>query len=141
MAVTLNRRAYEHAKELIDEGRFVFDERDAWSEHQPSAQEENEFIRLHGFAEYGKWYLGINDEKPEDTKGHYEFPYGDFKKVHRCGLRSAESRAGQYKHYDIENATAHLHGMMEGRKGASTRQRTRAASPGKTSRGARNPVR
>jgi hypothetical protein len=54
MAVTLNRRAYEQAKELIDEGRFVFDERDAWSEHRPSAQEENEFIRIHGFAEYGK---------------------------------------------------------------------------------------
>ena len=30
MAVTLNRRAYNHAKELISEGRFVFDERDAW---------------------------------------------------------------------------------------------------------------
>jgi len=54
MAVTLNRRAYEHAKELINKGRFVFDERDAWSEHRPSAQQENEFIRLHGFAEYGK---------------------------------------------------------------------------------------
>src|SRR5712672_1314030 len=91
-AVTLNRRAYEHAKELIDEGRFVFDERDAWSEHQPSAKEENEYIRLHGFAEYGKWYLGVNDEKPQDTKGHHEFPYGDFKKAHRCGLLVAESR-------------------------------------------------
>jgi hypothetical protein len=65
MAVMLNRRAFEHAKELINEGRFVFDERDAWSEHRPSAQEENEFIRLHGFAEYGRWYLGINDEKPD----------------------------------------------------------------------------
>jgi hypothetical protein len=141
MAVTLNRRAYQHAQELINEGRFVFDERDAWSDHRPSAQEENEFIRLHGFSEYGKWYLGINDEKPEDTKGHYEFPYGDFKNVHRCGVLSAESRAGQYQHYDIENATAHLHGMMEGRKAASAPKRSRAASPGKTSRGARNPVR
>ena len=116
MAVTLNRRAYQHAQELINEGRFVFDERDAWSEHRPSAQEENEFIRLHGFAEYGKWYLGINDEKPEDTKGHYEFPYGDFKHVHRCGVLSAESRAGQYKHLDIEKAAAHLHGMIDSMK-------------------------
>jgi hypothetical protein len=65
MAATLNRRAYEHAKELITEGRFIFDERDAWSEHRPSAEEENEFIRLHSFAEYGEWYLGLNDEKPE----------------------------------------------------------------------------
>jgi hypothetical protein len=141
MAVTLNRRAFEHAKELINEGRFVFDERDAWSEHRPSAQEENEFIRLHGFAEYGKWYLGINNEKPEQTKGHYEFPYGDFKNVHRCGVLAAESRAGQYKHHDIENATAHLHGMMDGRKTTPAPKRAPAASAGRTARGARHSAR
>jgi hypothetical protein len=27
-------------KELINEEKFVFDERDAWTEHRPSAQEE-----------------------------------------------------------------------------------------------------
>ena len=139
MAVTLNRSAFEHAKELINEGRFVFDERNAWSEHQPSAQQENEFIQRHGFAEYGKWHLGINNEKPEGTKGHYEFPYGDFKDFHRCGLLSAESRAGQYKHYDIENAAAHLHGMLDARKGASSPKHSR--SSGKTARGSRHPAR
>ena len=139
MAVTPNRSAFEYAKELINEGRFVFDERDGWSEHQPSAQQENEFIQRHGFAEYGKWHLGINNEKPEDTKGHYEFPYGDFKDVHRCGLLSAESRAGQYKHYDIENAAAHLHGMLDARKGASSPKHSR--SSGKTARGSRHPAR
>jgi hypothetical protein len=102
---------------------------------RPTAEEENEFIRLHGFAEYGRWYLGINDEKPEQTKGHYEFPYGDFSKVHRCGVLSAESRAGQYQHYDIENAVAHLHGMLDAWKGAPASKRTRAASTGKTARG------
>jgi len=50
MTVKLNDRAFEHAKELITDGHFVFDERDAWSEHQPSAQEENEFIREHLLA-------------------------------------------------------------------------------------------
>jgi hypothetical protein len=95
MTVKLNNRAYDYAKGLIQEGKFVFDERDAWSEHQPSAQKENEFFQEHGFAEYGKWYLGINDECRENTKGHYEFPYGDFKNVHRCGVLTAESRAGQ----------------------------------------------
>jgi hypothetical protein len=128
MAVTLNRRAFNHAKDLIDEGRFVFDERDAWSEHRPSAQDENEFLRLHGFTEFGKWYLGINDQRPEDTKGHYEFPYGDFEKVHRCGVLSAESRAGQYKHFDIENAAAHLHGMIDGRKSAAPSKQFRDAA-------------
>jgi len=113
MTVKLNNRAYDYAKELIQKDNFVFDERDAWSEHRPSAQKENEFIQRHGMTEYGRWYLGINDERSEDTKGHYEFPYGDFENVHRCGVITAESRAGQYKHYDIENAAAHLHGMID----------------------------
>ena len=113
MSVKLNRNAFAYAKELITEGRFVFDERDAWSEHQPSAEDENEFIEAHGFHEYARWHLGIDDAEDEQTKKRYKFPFGDFKKVHRCGLLSAESRAGQYKHFDIENAAAHLHGMIE----------------------------
>jgi hypothetical protein len=116
MAVKLNQRAFQHAQGLIKEGYVVVDERDAWSEHQPSAQQENDFIQEHGFEEYGKWYLGIDDEKHEHTKGRYEFPYGDFENVHRCGVLTAESRAGQYKHFDIENAAARLHEMIDGVK-------------------------
>jgi hypothetical protein len=113
VAIKLNTRAFDYAKELVLKGRAVFDGRDAWSEHQPSAEKENEFIRAHGFYEYGKWHLGVDDEFAEDTKRRYKFPYGDFKDVHRCAVLSAESRAGQYKHYDIENAAAHLHGMID----------------------------
>jgi len=116
MPVKLNDRAFDYAKKLITDGHFVSDERDAWSEHRPSAQQENEFIREHGLMEYGRWYLGINNDEPEDTKGHFEFPYGDFKDVHRCAVLSAESRAGQYKHLDIERAAAHLHGMIDSMK-------------------------
>ena len=113
MAVKLNRKAYDHARSLIEAGKVVLDERDDWSEHQPSAAEENEFLEQHGFGEYGKWYLGVDDEEPEDTKGHFKFPYGDFENVHRCAVLSAEVRAAQYKHRDIETATAHLHGMLD----------------------------
>ncbi len=113
MAVKLNRKGFEHAQELVKKGKVVYDERDAWSEHQPSAQNENEFIRLHGFGEYGKWHLGIDDAEPEKVKARYKFPYSDFEKVHRCGVLTAESRAGQYKHFDIEKAVVHLHGMIE----------------------------
>jgi hypothetical protein len=113
MATKLNRTALALAEQLIQDGRFVYDNRDAWSEHKPSAEKENEFIRQHGFNEYEKWYLGLEDKEPINTKARYKFPYGDFKNVHRCGLLTAESRAGQYKHYDIENAVAHLHGMLE----------------------------
>jgi hypothetical protein len=116
MAIKLNRKALEQAEALVLEGKFVYDERDAWSEHRPSAESENDFIRQHGFNEYAKWYLGIDDEKPQNTKGAYESPYGDFNRVHRCGVLSAESRAAQYKHYDIESAVAHLHGVIEAQR-------------------------
>src|ERR1700719_603135 len=130
MAVTLNKKALHHAEKLVEEGRYVADGRDAWSEHQATAAQGNEFIERHGFAEYAKWYLGINDEKAEHTKGRYEFPYGDFKDVHRCGVLSGESRAGQYKHFDIENAAAHLHGMIDALNGAPSPGRSRAAHRG-----------
>ena len=113
MTVKLNDRAFEHARGLIKEGHVVIDERDAWSEHQPSTKQENEFIEKHGYGEFGKWHLGIDDERRENTKGRYKFPYGDFENVHRCGVLSAESRAGQYKYFDVENAAAHLHGMID----------------------------
>lgn len=116
MAVKLNRQAFEYAKRLVRDGKVVVDDRDAWSEHQPSTEQENEFIRIHGFTEYSKWHLGIDDEHSEGTKGRYKFPYGDFRNVHRCALLSAESRAGQYKHLDIESAAARLHEMIDGTK-------------------------
>jgi len=112
-AVKLNVGAFEHAKELIKRGYVVADERGVWSERQPSAKEENEFIRLHGFGEYAKWHLGIDDRYAENTKRRYKFPYGDFKNVHRSGMLAAQSRAGQYKYHDIENAAAQLKAMIE----------------------------
>jgi hypothetical protein len=113
MAAKLSGRAYNHARQLIEDGRYVLDDRDKWSEDQPSAEEENAFIEQHGYDEYALWYLGVDDEQPADRKGHYKFPYGDFNLVHRCGVLAAESRAGQRKYSDIEAAAAHLHGMLE----------------------------
>jgi hypothetical protein len=113
MAVKLDNPSLDFARKLVDKGEFIYDERDDWSEHQPSTQDENEFIRTHGWDDYAKWHLGKDDQHPAQTKGHYKFPYGDFKKVHRCALISAESRAGQYKHLDIEDAAKQLLAMLE----------------------------
>jgi hypothetical protein len=110
MAVSLNRTAFDYAKTLVKPGKCVIDERDDWSEHQPSAAEENRFIEEHGWGEYAKWRLGIDDEADEETKEHYKFPDGDSERVHRCGLLAAESRSGQRKYFDIELAVAHLPG-------------------------------
>lgn len=108
MTVTLNRKALEHAEKLVREGRTTHDRRDDWSEHAPSADDENVFLKKHGFAEYAKWHLGVDDDMPDDTKGHYSFPYGDFAKVHRCAVISLESRAAQFDHDDIAKATKGL---------------------------------
>jgi hypothetical protein len=112
-SVKLNRTAYDYAQELIKSGHRVLDRRDDWSEHQPSAAEENQFIDEHGWPAYGKWHLGVDDGQREQTKDHYKFPYGDFKDVHRSAILAAESRAGQRGYTEIELAAAHLHGMLD----------------------------
>ena len=109
----LNKSAYEHARQLVRDGRVVLDDRDDWSEHQPSASDENRFIEEHGFGEYAKWHLGIDESHTEDTKARYRFPYGDFENVHRCAVLAAETRAAQYDHTEIERSAAHLHGMLD----------------------------
>jgi hypothetical protein len=113
MTVKLNGPGYEHASRLIGEGKFVDDERDAWSDHHPSTLTENDFIEKNGLFEYSKWFLGVNDEYGEDSRRHYEFPFGDFENVHRCGILAAQSRAGQDKYFYIEQAAAHLLAVIE----------------------------
>ena len=121
IAIRLNNRAYQQAKRLIGEGRFVADDRDAWSEHRPPAAKENEYLEAHGLSDYGRWYLGVDDSRSPQTKAHYKYPYGDFQNVHRCAVLSAESRAGQYRQDDVKSAVAHLHGMLEGARAGARR--------------------
>ena len=108
MTVKLNSAGYERAKRLIEDNKFINDERDSWSDHHPSTQIEEEFIEKNGFSEYGEWFLAVNDEYGEESRRYYEFPYGDFKKVHRCGILATQSRAGHDKYVDVENAAADL---------------------------------
>jgi len=109
----LNDASLRFAAELIERGDFVADKRNAWSDHQPSAEEENEFIRVHGFTEYAKWHLGIDARHGENTKARYKFPYGDFKSVHRCALIAIRSRAREYGYVEIKTAAAELQRKLE----------------------------
>jgi hypothetical protein len=108
MTVKLNRKALEQARSLVEKGSVVHDERDDWSKHAPSADDENAFIEKHGWDEYALWHLGENPEASEETKGRFSFPYGDFRQVHRCGVISLESRAAQNDHDDIAKASKKL---------------------------------
>jgi hypothetical protein len=117
-ATKLNQIALESCKELIRRGRVIIDKKGAWGRHQPSPEEENEFIRLHGFEEYAKWHLGIDEGRPEATKARYKFPCGDFGSVHRCALLAVKSRAAQYNYDEIEQAASDLLQMIEMQRGS-----------------------
>jgi len=106
--IKLNEDASAFAAQLIKEGHVIADGKGAWTKHRPSAGEENEFIRLHGFGEYAKWHLAIDERYGANTKRRYKFPYGDFKNVHRCGLLAVKARARQYGYVEIENAAEEL---------------------------------
>jgi hypothetical protein len=116
--VKLNENAFAFAKELITQGRAVVDKKDSWRDHHPMAEEENEFIQVQGFAEYRKWYLGVDETHAEDTKARYKFPFGDFKNIHRCALLAVRNRALQYGYSDIENAAIQLTEIISSKKGS-----------------------
>jgi hypothetical protein len=109
--VKVNENAVAFASQLIREGHLITDRKGAWREHKPSPGVENEFIRAHGFAEYAKWHLGVDEHYAVNTKRRYKFPYGDFTNVHRCGLLAVKARAAEHKYHDIEDAAARLMGM------------------------------
>ena len=108
MAIELNQPALRHARALIRDGKVVNDQRDAWSEAAPTADEENAFIEQNGWTEYSHWHLGVDRREDRETKGAYSFPFGDFRKVHRSGVISGESRAGQHDHFEIRDAQKSL---------------------------------
>jgi len=108
MATKLNRDALKHAEKLIADGKVVRDERDDWSEHAPSADDENRLIERTGWDAYAEWHLGIDRQEPDETKGRYSFPFGDFEKIHRCAVISLESRAAQFDHDEIARAAKRL---------------------------------
>ena len=108
MTVKLNQQGLRQARSLVRAGKVVLDERDDWSEDAPTPDEQNSFIEEHGWPDYGRWHLGVDDDMDRETKGHYKFPYGDFTKVHRCGVISLESRAGQFDHDEIRDEAKKL---------------------------------
>ena len=48
MGIRLNETALKHARSLVRDGKVVRDERDDWSEHAPSADDENRVIEKDG---------------------------------------------------------------------------------------------
>jgi len=106
VAIRVNREALEHAENLI-KGR-QYEKESEWSQAQPSADEENEFIDENGWKAFARWHLAYDSDEPEETKKRYRFPFGDFKMLHRSALVAAKQRAGQQSYDNVERAADEL---------------------------------
>jgi hypothetical protein len=103
---TLNKRAVEKAKRLIESRQYVLNTE--WGDVQPNAAAENDYLESHSWQEYGEWHLGLTEGPPEDTKARYAFVYGDFRRLHRMGLIACHYRAAEWRHKEIELAAHDL---------------------------------
>ena len=109
MAVKLNRKGYNHAKSLIEQGKV--DKDSSWSF---TTEDEDKLLGEDNWEEYSRWFLAVDDEHPKDTKAHYKFPFGKNGKVYRRGLIAAKQRAAQHGYTEIENAADRLLKMIDG---------------------------
>ncbi len=103
---TVNKRAVEHAHRLIEARQYVL--RSDWGEVQPSAKDENAYLKSHSFDEYAEWFLGLTDGATEETKGRHAFVFGDFKRIHRSGIIACHYRAAEWRHKAVELAAHEL---------------------------------
>ena len=123
MAVKLNSKAFSHAKSLINSGEYVYDKNGDWK--APGAEQENSYIEKNGYAEFGKWYLGIDTDADKETKGHYKFPFTkDFEKIYRSGVIAIKVRAAQNGYQDIVDAADTLLVQMDKKEGVEEKKQS-----------------
>ena len=103
---TLNERAVQRARELIDARQYVLDS--DWGEVQPDAEAQNRYLERHSWDDYAAWHLGLTDGANDETKARHAFVYGDFRRVHRSGLIACVYRASEWRHKAVELAAHDL---------------------------------
>jgi hypothetical protein len=112
---TLNERAVEHARRLIERRQYVLTS--DWGEAQPRAEDETRYLARHGWDAYGEWFLGLTEGANEDTKARHGFVFGDFRRIHRSGLIACVFRAAEWRHKAIELAAHELLQVLDRKAG------------------------
>jgi hypothetical protein len=103
---TVNERALERARRLIDARQYVLNS--DWGESQPTAADENAYLAKHSWDDYAEWHLGLTDGATDETKGRYAFVFGDFRRIHRSGIIACHFRAAEWRHKEVELAAHEL---------------------------------
>ena len=109
MALQLNPKAKAHARRLITEGQV--DRDSPWS---IDAEEENALLGDDDWAQYGLWFLGLDEAENSDTKAHYRYPVGKAGRVYRSALIAIRQRAGQQDAAGIFDAAGELIELIDG---------------------------
>jgi len=107
---SVNPDAVAQAERLIDSRQYVLDS--DWGQVQPSASEQNAFLRRHSWEEYARWHLGLTDGASDQTKARYAFIYGDFRRIHRMGIIASMYRAAEWRHKEVADGGGRYHGQM-----------------------------
>jgi hypothetical protein len=110
---TVNERAVEKAKRLIEGRQYVLDS--DWGDVQPNAAAENAYLESHSWDDYGEWPLGLTEGAAEQSKARYAFVYGDFRRLHRTGIIACHYRAAEWQHKEIELAAHELLQLLDKR--------------------------
>jgi hypothetical protein len=103
---SVNPDAVANARRLIDARQYVLDS--DWGAVQPGADEQNAFLKSHGWQQYAAWHLGLTEGAREETKARHAFVFGDFRRVHRTALIASVYRASEWRHKDVELAAHDL---------------------------------
>ena len=113
---TVNHQAVARARQLIDARQYVL--KSVWNNVQPSADDENAFLKSHSWEEYAQWHLALTDGATDETKARYAFIYGDFgRRLHRMGLIACQYRAAEWRHKEVELAAHDLLQYLDKRSG------------------------
>ncbi len=108
MGIQLNPKAKAHARQRITAGHV--DRETPWS---IDADEENALLGDDDWAQYGLWFLGLDETENSDTKAHYRYPVGKAGKVYRSALIAIRQRAGQQDAAGIFEAAGELIGLID----------------------------
>jgi hypothetical protein len=98
----VNPAAVDKARALIDSRQYVL--RSRWTDVQPDAAAEDEFLKTHDWDEYAEWHLGLTEGASLETKSRHAFVFGDFRRLHRMGIIACIYRAAEWYHKEIELA-------------------------------------
>jgi len=108
----VNEQAVARARHLIGSRQYVLDS--TWGDAQPSADDENRFLKSHAWEGYAEWHLGLTEDANDETKARYAFVFGDFRRLHRSGLIACQYRADEWRQKEVELAAHDLLQYLDG---------------------------